>query len=257
MSDEVTTLDTNTTSNGTTVVRREGSKDDPPKLKTNRIEEYHRWRRYIKWWTATAKIPKERHGTHVMMHCLLNEEISELAQALTDEEVIGDDGLDNLLKMLDEHFLSNSDSRLFQLCRNMRNCEKTEVMSWKEHLRKIQQAFRDLEKFGIKFEDKVIGIAMTDGTNLDAGTKLHIESVARNLDAERKLIPKHVADSTKRWMWRKKCSRSRKQTLKQINVKNKHCGCNEADHMADLEVNQGERFQHQPDQMQQEDSEPD
>ncbi len=40
-------------------------------------------------------------------------------------------------------------------------------------------------------------------------------------------------------------------------MKNKHCGCNEADHMADLEVNQKERFQHQPEQMQQEDSEAD
>ncbi len=53
----------------------------------------------------------------------------------------------------------------------MRKCEKTESMSWKECLRKIQQAFRDLENFGIKFEDKVVGIEMIDGTNLDAGTK--------------------------------------------------------------------------------------
>ena len=40
-----------------------------------------------------------------MMHCLLNEEISELAQAQTDGEIFGDDGLDNLLKILDEHFI--------------------------------------------------------------------------------------------------------------------------------------------------------
>ncbi len=105
---EGTSIEANTTATGT---GRNTSKDDPPKLRTNRLEEYHRWRRYIKWWTATAKIPKSRHGTHVMMHCLLNEEISELAHALTDEEIVGENGLDNLLKMLDDHFLSNADSR--------------------------------------------------------------------------------------------------------------------------------------------------
>ena len=64
------------------------------------------------------------------MHRLPNEEIKNLVQALRDEEVKGEDGLDNLLKALDEHLFSNFDSRLFQLWRNMLRCEKTEAMSW-------------------------------------------------------------------------------------------------------------------------------
>ncbi len=134
------------------------------------------------------------------MHCLLNEEISELAQALTNEEIVSEDRLANLLKTSVDQFLSNAVSRLFQLSRKMRKCKKTESSLCKKYLRKIKKAFMDLQKLGNKFEDKVIGIAMIDGTNLDAGKKLNIESVARNLDKDRKLIPKHVADSIKRLM---------------------------------------------------------
>ncbi len=63
----------------------------------------------------------------------------------------------------------------------------------------MKQAFRDLETFGIRFEDNEVGNAMIDGTNLDSSTKLHFGSVASTLDDKRKLIPKHVAGSIK-WL---------------------------------------------------------
>ncbi len=73
--------DDNTTQGGEFTAassRRYESKDDPPKLKNNQIEEYDRWKRYIKCWTVSAKVAEERHGTRAMMHGALNEEANRL-----------------------------------------------------------------------------------------------------------------------------------------------------------------------------------
>ena len=51
-------------------------------------------------------------------------------------------------------------------------------MVWSHYIKQIKDVFRDLERFGFKFEEKVVSIAMIDATNLDSGTKLHTGSVA-------------------------------------------------------------------------------
>ncbi len=43
-----------------------------------------------------------------------------------------------------------------------------------------------------------MSIAMIDATNLDSGTKLHIESVARNMNDSRELEIKNVEESVRR-----------------------------------------------------------
>ena len=113
MSDDSTTLYGDTTGAASS---REGSKDDPPKLRTNRFEEDHRLITDIsngQLWVP--KYLKKDNITHVMTHCLLHEEISELAQALTDDEVLEENGLDNFLKILDEFKVFNN---LIQGCSN-------------------------------------------------------------------------------------------------------------------------------------------
>ncbi len=51
---------------------------------------------------------------------------------------------------------------------------------------------RDLARFGLNFEEKGVSIAMIDATNLDSGTKLHIESVARYMNDSKELEIKNV-----------------------------------------------------------------
>ena len=49
---------------------------DVSKLQPNNSEEYRRRKRYVQRWSESSKIHRTRHGTHVMMHCLLDCEVS-------------------------------------------------------------------------------------------------------------------------------------------------------------------------------------
>ncbi len=80
----------------------------------------------------------------------------------------------------------------------MRKTEKSADMVWSQYLKQIKKVFRDLERFGLKFEEKVVSIAMIDATNLDSGTKLHIDSVARNMNDSKELEIKNVEESVRR-----------------------------------------------------------
>ena len=170
---------------------------DAPKLRTNRVEEYRKWKRYITWWRRTTKVPKEIHGTHITANCLMDDD-SDIAHALEDDQIVGDQGLENLIKKLDDHFLTHGDSKLIQLWGIMRRTEKSASMVWSQYLKQIKKVFRDLERFGLKFEEKAISIAMIEATNLDLSTKLHIESVARKMNESKELEVKNVEESVKR-----------------------------------------------------------
>ncbi len=88
---------------------------DAPKLRTNRVEDYRKWKRYITWWKQTTKVPKEIQGTHIMANCLMDDEVSDIAHGLEDDQIMGNQGLENLIKKLDDHFLTHGDSKLIQL----------------------------------------------------------------------------------------------------------------------------------------------
>ncbi len=119
-------------------------------------------------------MPIERQASHL----IINEEVGEIVHELTDDQVYAADGVKTLMTALDEHFLSNAESRLFKFRRAMRKHEKTDSMTWPQYVKQMKQVFRDLERFGLNLGDKVVAIAMIEATELEASTKLHIESVA-------------------------------------------------------------------------------
>ena len=53
-------------------------------------------------------------------------------------------------------------------------------MSWLQYIKQTKQVFPDLERFGLTIGGKVVAFAMLDATEIETGTKLNIESVARN-----------------------------------------------------------------------------
>ena len=163
---------------------------EAPKLRGNRAEEYHRWRRYVNWWIEDTRIPSRRRAAHLIMHCILYPDVAETLHAMTDANINCEEGIHNLMETLDEYFLANSESKLFNLWRQMRKLEKTPDITWDQYLKRRKKIFRELEKYGLKLDDKTTWVAMIDGTNLDQNTKLHIESVTRNQSDDKNLHPK-------------------------------------------------------------------
>ncbi len=49
---------------------------------------------------------------------------------------------------------------------------------------------KELERYGLKLGDKANAVALISASNLDSNMKLHVESVARNLNNNRGLVQK-------------------------------------------------------------------
>ncbi len=65
-------------------------------------------------------MPADRQAAHVIRHGIVDEEVSELAHELSDEQVNAADGVGTLIRTLDEHFMSNAESQLIKFWRTMR-----------------------------------------------------------------------------------------------------------------------------------------
>ncbi len=90
-------------------------------------------------------MPKEIHGTHIMANCLMDDEVSDIAHALEDDQIVGDEGLKNLIKKLDDHFVTHGDSKLIQLWSTMRRTEKSADKDWSQYKsRKCLEIWQDL-----------------------------------------------------------------------------------------------------------------
>ncbi len=174
------------------------SQSEIPKLRSNGLEEYLRWKRYVKWWSEATKLSKTRWGTQIMMHGVIDPEVSEVIHGISDEEITGTEGLANLIKTLDDHFLDHTEGKLFTLWRRLLDFSKTDEMTWMEYIKRIKTITRGLEKYGLSMSDRMKSIAMIEAGKLDQNTKLHVESVARNLNENQNLVPKCVEDSLRR-----------------------------------------------------------
>ena len=174
--------------------------ENVPKLKSNTSEEYLRWKRYIKWWTNSTKIPKSRWATHIIMHGICDSEVSEKLLDMEDDQLTNQDGLKNITEILDAHFLTHKESKLFNTWTLLRKTEKTNERSMESYIRKVNQIIKDLERQGLKLGDKANAVALISASNLDSNSRLHIESVARNLNHNKDTIKNCLEN-----LWKKPC----------------------------------------------------
>ncbi len=174
------------------IVERSKETDNAPKLKSNTVEEYLRWKRYIKWWKSTTKMPKSRMTTHIIMHCINDGTVSEKLLDMDDDGLTNDEGLKKIMEVMDAHFLTNHESKLFNTWTLPRKTEKKSDMSCDIYIKKVNQIVKELERQGLKLGDKANAVALISASNLDSNSRLHIESVARNLNNNQGLSAKYI-----------------------------------------------------------------
>ena len=58
-----------------------------PKLMTADVPEYHKWKRYVCWWSEITIMPKSRHAMYIIMNCIVDAHIREVMHSLTDAAI--------------------------------------------------------------------------------------------------------------------------------------------------------------------------
>ncbi len=56
---------------------------------------------------------KNTMATHIIMHGIGDSTVSDKLMDMEDDELTSDEGLQNVLNKVDEHFLTNYESKLF------------------------------------------------------------------------------------------------------------------------------------------------
>ena len=166
---------------------------DVPKLKS---DDYTRWKKNIVWWSTTlTKIENSNRAPHIILSAIYDPEVHDVATNTNHEDAECEDGVQNLLNLLDDHFRPNTFIRKTKLWRTFRRCEKNPETSWNEYTKKMKRLKADLLHQNLVISDDLFCIALIDGSNLDANCKLNVESVARCAEPTNRLTIKNTEEA--------------------------------------------------------------
>ena len=127
---------------------------------------FPRWLKELKLWEFETEIPKNKRGVKVLRQ--LSGAARSTADNLSFEEIACEKGLDNLLAALEEHFkphLETSLPKAFEeaIYGDIRGSKET----FGEFVIRMEYAFKELERQGVKLHDMVIGYVMFRHANLN------------------------------------------------------------------------------------------
>ena len=126
--------------NDTVSSAAKSSKDiDIPKLKSNSLDDYKRWKRDVDLWKELTKIEKSRQASHIILCGIQHAEIKDVVSAIPKERRTTDEGMTILIQVLDKHSMPNTFSRNIEVWANLVKTEKSKANTWTEFIRKIRK----------------------------------------------------------------------------------------------------------------------
>ena len=90
-------------------VRQTVRKDcDVPKLKSSTCDDYTRWKKNIVGWSTLTRIEKKNQAPYIILSAIFDPEVHDVATNMDHEDAECEDGVQNLLTLLDDHFKPNT-----------------------------------------------------------------------------------------------------------------------------------------------------
>ncbi len=84
----------------------------------------------------------------MVLNGLANARTKDVASRLPKSRVSTENGIKELIKHLDKHFLPNTFARKMEAWSRQKKTEKTEGISWEEFLTRMRKWRQDLESYG-------------------------------------------------------------------------------------------------------------
>ena len=140
---------------------------EPPPPYDGRDPErsFERWLKDLKLWEFETEAPKAKWGVKILRQ--LSGSAKAAAENLTFEEIACEDGRDNILKALKEHFaphLETSLPKAFEsaIYGDIRSARE----SFGDFVIRMEHSFKELERQGVKLHELVTGYVMFRHANL-------------------------------------------------------------------------------------------
>ncbi len=180
--------------NTTTGSSRNSKEIEIPKLKSNVLDEYRRWKRDVDLWMELTKIEKNRQASHMILCGIQRAEIKDVVATIPKERRTTEEGMQFLLEVLDKYFMPNTFSRKIEVWANLVKTEKTESTTWTEFIRKMRKWRTDLLSLDLNFPEDLFCVALLYATKLDTKMKVQVEGMARAETTNNTLTQKAIEE---------------------------------------------------------------
>ena len=142
-------------------------REPPPPFDGRHPERsFERWLKELKLWEYETEIPKSKWGVKLLRQ--LSGSAKAAAEGLSFEEIACEEGKDNILRMLQEHFAPHLET---SLPKAFEAAIYGEVRGAKEffgdYVIRMEHAFTELERKGVKLHEAVTGYVMFRQANLN------------------------------------------------------------------------------------------
>ena len=138
----------------------------PPFDGRNPERSYERWLKDLKLWEYETEIPKSKWGVKLLRQ--LSGSAKAAAEGLSFEEIACEEGKDNILRTLQDHFAPHLET---SLPKAFEAAIYGEVRGAKEffgdYVIRMEHAFTELERKGVKLHESVTGYVMFRQANLN------------------------------------------------------------------------------------------
>ena len=150
---------------GTSGSRRD-REPPPPFDGRDPSSRFERWLKELKLWEYETEVPKSKWGVKILRQ--LSGSAKAAAEGLSFEEIACEEGKDNILQTLKDHFaphLETSLPKAFEtaIYGEVRNAKEL----FGDYVIRMEHAFTELERKGVKLHESVTGYVMFRQANLN------------------------------------------------------------------------------------------
>ena len=136
------------------------------------------WRRDIYLWVSVTKVPANQRATHIYLS-FKEGKAKKAAEQIAQGDLQSVEGVELLIKTLEDHFLPSKPMRLFNAYHNLRYVTRKSGVSINDYLAEFEHAKFLLEKEGIRKDDTILALDLLSQCNLPIDkTQLVMSSIS-------------------------------------------------------------------------------
>lgn len=175
------------------------------------LDNYEQWKEDVLMWKEITDLEPNKQALAV--HLTLKGQAKEIANQLETKEKKKGDGLDRLLKKLDEAFLKEPERRKFMAYQNFEECVRRDGISICDFMREFDTKYFKMKAKGMELPDEVLAFRLVKNSRL---TEIQRDQV---MASTKPLSFKEVRATLKRMFESDKVAGSEKETVQGVRVK--------------------------------------
>ena len=135
---------------------------NPPLL--NDLESYERWREDLLMWKEVTDLSSNKQALAV--HLTLKGQAREVANQVSTDDKKKDNGLEILIKKLDEAFLKEPERRKFMIYQDFEECVRRDGLPICDFMREFDMKYFKMKEKGMVLPDEVLAFRLIKNCRL-------------------------------------------------------------------------------------------